>query len=78
MRSCSFSEAGVVAMVRFGFAGAVDDDGDAVSRRAMLPQAESVRPTHSKAGAAQRRRILPSRGPTRSVTSATLGCAARA
>ena len=42
--------------VRLGFTGAAVDDGEAVSNRAMLPQAESVSAAHKSAGAAKRRR----------------------
>src|SRR5438045_3389872 len=71
MRSCSRSLAGVCATVRAGLAGEDVEDGEAVSNRPILPQAESVKATHSKTGAAKRRRpvILP-RSPARSVTSA--------
>src|SRR5258708_39989792 len=72
MRSCSRSLAGVCATVRVGLTGAVVEDGEAVSNRPpILPQADSVNATHSKAGAAKRPRpVIPSRRPARSVTSA--------
>ena len=72
MRSCSRSLAGVCATVRFGFAGVLVDDGDAVSNRLpRLPQAESVNAAHNKADAAKRRRPVPrSRCPAHAITSA--------
>src|SRR5882724_12516861 len=71
MRSCSRSLAGVCATVRVGLAGAVAEDGEAVSNRPILPQAEIVNAAHSKTGAAKRRRpVIFSRRPARSVTSA--------
>ena len=71
MRSCSRSLAGVCATVRAGLAGEVAWEGEAVSNRPILPQADSVKATHSKAGAAKRPRpVFPSRRPARSVTSA--------
>src|SRR5260370_11447156 len=73
MRSCSRSLAGVCATVRFGFAGVLVGDGDAVSNRLpRLPQAESAKARHSKEVAAKRRRpVLCVGHPARSVTSAT-------
>ena len=71
MRSCSRSLAGVCATVRAGLAGEVAEDGEAVSNRPILPQADRMKATHSKAGAAKRPRpVLPSRRLARSVTSA--------
>ena len=69
MRSCSRSLAGVCATVRFGLAGEVAEDGEAVSNRPILPQADSVKAAHSKTGAAKRRQpVIFLRRPKRSVT----------
>ena len=71
MRSCSFSAAGVCAMVRFGLAGLAD--GAAVWKRPISPQAASASARHNSPGAAQRRRLIPHlRRPTNPSTSATL------
>ena len=60
MRSCSRSEAGVVATVRFGLAGAV---GGATAvenpKRLMSPQPASAIGAHSSAAAAKTRRLIP-------------------
>src|SRR5581483_10206748 len=66
MRSCSFSEAGVVATVRLGLIGGIDAVGiDAVWKRPMSPQAASEVATNSRAGAAQSRRLIPHFAPSR-------------
>src|SRR5581483_10462278 len=64
MRSCSRSEAGVVATARFGLAGAV---GGATAvenwKRLMSPQPASAIGAHSSAAASETRRLIPlSRG----------------
>ena len=59
MRSCSFSEAGVVVMMRFGLIGGVADGSAAVWKRLMSPQAASVAAAYSRAGTAQSRRLIP-------------------
>src|SRR5581483_4982603 len=60
MRSCSRSEAGVMATVRFGLAGAV---GGAIAvenpKRLMSPQPASAIGAHSSAAAAKTRRLIP-------------------
>ena len=64
MRSCSRSLAGVCATVRFGFAGAMADDGDAVSNRPILPHAESVKAAHSKRRRSQKAAACHSLAPS--------------
>jgi len=59
MRSCSFSEAGVVVTVRFGLTGGTAAGVAAVWKRPMSPQAASVAATNSRAGAAQSWRLIP-------------------
>src|SRR6201995_2504913 len=64
MRSCSRSEAGVVATVRFGLAGATGGAAAVENwKRLMSPQPASAIGAHSSAAAAQTRRLIPlSRG----------------
>src|SRR6476469_4334618 len=71
MRSCSRSAAGVCATARLGLMG-VAAGMAAVWNRATSPQADNASAAHSRAGAAQRLRlILPSRGRANSATSNT-------
>src|ERR1044072_9350292 len=60
MRSCSRSEPGVGATVRFGLAGAV---GGATAvenwKRLMSPQPASATGAHSSAAASETRRLIP-------------------
>src|SRR5476651_532152 len=60
MRSCSRSAAGVWATVRFGLTGLAV--GEAVWNRFMSPQPASAKTAHSRAGAAQRRQLIPVSG----------------
>src|SRR5689334_13656530 len=59
MRSCSFSEAGVVVMVRFGLIVGAADGSAAVWKRLMSPQAASVAAAHSRTGTARSWRLIP-------------------
>src|ERR1700753_972231 len=73
MRSCSFSEAGVVATVRFGLTTGGELGIEAVWKRFMSPQAASDAANNSSAGAANTRRLIPMlRCPASQFTSATL------
>jgi hypothetical protein len=73
MRSCSFSEAGVVVTVRFGLMMGAELGIEAVWKRPMSPQAASDAAARSSTGAAQRRRLIPIlRCPASQSTSATL------
>ena len=60
MRSCSFSEAGVVVtVVRFGLVAGAGGCTAAVWKRPMSPQADSVAAAHSRTGTAQSWRLIP-------------------
>src|SRR6201994_5105829 len=73
MRSCSFSDAGVVATVRFGLMTGGELGIEAVWKRFMSPQAASDAAHNRSAGAAKTRRLIPvSRRPVSQFTSATL------
>src|SRR6202161_4249478 len=60
MRSCSRSEAGVVATVRFGLAGAVGGATAVESwERLLSPQPASALCAHKSAAASETRRLIP-------------------
>src|SRR5262249_45900360 len=60
MRSCSRSEAGVVATLRFGLTGAVGGGGALENWRRLLwsPEPASATGAHSIAAATQTRRLI--------------------
>src|SRR5579859_1625980 len=75
MRSCSFSEAGVLTTAWLGLIAGAADGMLAIWNRLMSPQAASVAATHSRAGAAQSRRLIPSsRRPASPSTSSYSYC----
>src|SRR5579871_951657 len=70
MRSCSFSDAGVVVTVLFGLTTGAGKGSAAVWKRPMSPHAVSVAAAISRAGTAKRRRLIPNlRRPARPSTS---------
>src|SRR6185437_4343190 len=73
MRSCSFSEAGVVVTARFGLMTGGEFGIAAVWKRPISPQAASDAAARSSADAAQNRWLIPFlRRPVSESTSATL------
>src|SRR5690242_6317773 len=71
MRSCSRSEAGVVATTRFGLIGAADGaEAEGNEKRLMSPQPASATGALNSTAATQTRRLIPlSRRPADPSTS---------